>query len=89
MRVAQDLYEGIELGDEGARGPHHVHAHRLDARGRERGAAGARLPAHGATARSTSPRAPQLYGDGKNKGKNAQDAHEAVRPTDPARRPKT
>jgi DNA topoisomerase-1 len=28
---------------------------------------------------------PQLYGDGK--GKNAQDAHESVRPTDPTRRP--
>src|SRR5258708_8554767 len=30
---------------------------------------------------------PQLYGDGKAKAKNTQDAHEAVRPTDPTRRP--
>src|SRR6476660_1403914 len=31
------------------------------------------------------PDAPRLYSDGKSK--NAQDAHESIRPTDPARRP--
>ena len=85
MRVAQDLYEGIDVGEEGASRPHHVHANRLDARRRERGAAGARLSAHDVRRRSSSARRGQLYGDGKSK--NTQDAHEAIRPTDPTRRP--
>ena len=32
MRLAQDLYEGIEIGDEGRGRSHHLHADRLDAR---------------------------------------------------------
>ena len=86
MRVAQDLYEGIEIGDEGGGRPHHVHANRLDARGGERGDSGARLHAHACSARSI------VAGRGAalrrlRKAKNTQDAHEAIRPTDPTRRP--
>ncbi len=32
MQVAQRLYEGVELGDEGSVGPDHLHAHGLDPR---------------------------------------------------------
>ena len=42
MTLAQRLYEGVELGDEGADGAHHLHAHRLDAPLGRRGDAGAR-----------------------------------------------
>ena len=38
MSLAQELYEGIELGDGRPPGPHHLHAHRLHAHLR-RGAA--------------------------------------------------
>ena len=59
---------------------HHVHAHRLHARVADRGATGARLPApqYGEDSLSAGP---QLYG--KAGQANTQDAHEAVRPTDP------
>ena len=30
MALAQRLYEGVELGEDGRRRPHHLHAHRLD-----------------------------------------------------------
>ena len=84
MRVAQDLYEGIELGDEGAVGL--ITYMRTDstrvaesaagtARDYLRTLFGAEFLADGI----------QLYGDSKKK--NTQDAHEAVRPTDPTRRP--
>lgn len=85
MRLAQDLYEGIEIGPDGAVGL--ITYMRTDstrvaesaaesARGYLRTLFGADFLAAG----------PQLYGDNK-KTKNAQDAHEAVRPTDPTRRP--
>jgi DNA topoisomerase I len=84
MRLAQDLYEGIEIGDEGGVGL--ITYMRTDstrvapsaadaAREYLRTLFGAEYLAPG----------PQLYGD--DKAKNTQDAHEAVRPTDPARRP--
>ena len=37
MRVAQQLYEGLDVGQEGPGWPHHLHAYRLDQR-RRRGA---------------------------------------------------
>ena len=49
----------------GRGGPHHVHAHRLDARRRERGAAGARVPAQHYSARSSSPRRRSCTARGK------------------------
>ncbi len=86
MRVAQGLYEGIELGDEGGVGL--ITYMRTDStRVAEVAADQARdflRKAHGEEYLASGAR---LYGDGKNKGKNTQDAHEAVRPTDPARRP--
>ncbi|HEU4988294.1 MAG TPA: type I DNA topoisomerase [Gemmatimonadaceae bacterium] len=84
MRVAQGLYEGVELGPEGAVGL--ITYMRTDStRVAEVAAGQARdflRQAHGEAYLAAGP---QLYGDGKNK--NAQDAHEAVRPTDPSRRP--
>ena len=62
----------------------HLHAHGLHARVGGRGGAGARAHSRRCSAQSTWPTAPRLYGDNR---KNAQDAHEAVRPTDPTRRP--
>ena len=67
MRVAQDLYEGIELGDEGAVGSHHLHAYRLDARGRERGAAGARLSARAVRRRVSRQRRRSSTASGKGR----------------------
>ncbi len=43
MMLAQRLYEGIEVGKEGAVGPDHLHAHRLHARVRGRRQRCARL----------------------------------------------
>ncbi|HEY6826705.1 MAG TPA: type I DNA topoisomerase [Gemmatimonadaceae bacterium] len=84
MRLAQDLYEGIELGSEGAVGL--ITYMRTDS---TRVAASAAMQArdyvkmmYGA---EYLPDAPRLYSDGKSK--NAQDAHESIRPTDPTRRP--
>jgi DNA topoisomerase-1 len=89
MRLAQDLYEGIELGkDEGAVGL--ITYMRTDStRVAESAAQQARD-----LVRSTSglgaaylAAGPQLYGSDKKAAANTQDAHEAVRPTDPARHP--
>ena len=84
MRVAQDLYEGIELGAEGAVGL--ITYMRTDstrvaesaataAQGYLRVLFGKEYLAHGL----------QLYGDSKKA--NTQDAHEGIRPTDPTKRP--
>ena len=43
MTVAQQLYEGIEIGDEGAGRPHHVHADGLRAHRRGGAGGGARV----------------------------------------------
>jgi DNA topoisomerase-1 len=85
MRVAQSLYEGVDLGDEGAVGL--ITYMRTDSTRIADVAArqaqdyletlfGADYLANG----------PQLYGKSA-KSANTQDAHEAIRPTDPARRP--
>ncbi|MEO6864235.1 MAG: type I DNA topoisomerase [Gemmatimonadaceae bacterium] len=85
MRLAQDLYEGIDIGAEGAVGL--ITYMRTDStRVAESAATAARDYLRTLFGEEFLARGgPQLYGDGK--GKNAQDAHEAVRPTDPARRP--
>ncbi|HEX6534773.1 MAG TPA: type I DNA topoisomerase [Gemmatimonadaceae bacterium] len=84
MRVAQDLYEGIDVGPEGAVGlitymrtdsTRVAESAALQARDYLKSLFGERFLAPG----------PQLYG--KAQQANAQDAHEAVRPTDPTRRP--
>jgi DNA topoisomerase-1 len=84
MRLAQDLYEGIELGDEGAVGL--ITYMRTDStRVAESAAGAARDYLRTLFGAEFLADGPQLYGGGK--AKNAQDAHEGVRPTDPARRP--
>jgi DNA topoisomerase-1 len=84
MRLAQDLYEGVELGDEGAVGL--ITYMRTDStRVAESAAAQAREYLHTLFGADYLAAGPQLYVDGK--AKNAQDAHESVRPTDPSRRP--
>src|SRR5439155_6689522 len=84
MRVAQDLYEGIDIGDEGAVGL--ITYMRTDStRVAESAAAQARAYLRTLFGEDFLAKSPQLYGDGKSK--NTQDAHEAVRPTEPSRRP--
>ncbi len=84
MRVAQDLYEGIELGAEGAVGL--ITYMRTDStRVAESAARQAREYLASLFGESFLAKGPQLYG--KAQQANAQDAHEAVRPTDPTRRP--
>jgi DNA topoisomerase-1 len=84
MRLAQDLYEGIEIGEEGAVGL--ITYMRTDS---TRVASSAALQARDYIklmyGQEYLPDAPRLYTDGK--AKNAQDAHESIRPTDPTRRP--
>ena len=84
MRVAQDLYEGIELGNEGAVGL--ITYMRTDStRVAESAAGSAREYLRTLFGKEFLAAAPMLYGDSKKA--NTQDAHEGVRPTDPTRRP--
>jgi DNA topoisomerase I len=84
MRVAQDLYEGVEIGDEGAVGL--ITYMRTDStRVAESAAMTAREYLRTLFGEEYVAKAPQLYGDAKSK--NTQDAHESIRPTDPTRRP--
>lgn len=86
MRVAQDLYEGVEMGDEGAAGL--ITYMRTDStRVAESAALQARDYLRTLFGDSFLAKGPQLYGD--SKAKNTQDAHEGIRPTDPTRRPET
>ena len=84
MRLAQDLYEGIEIGGEDGAVGLITYMRTDSSRVSETAAAAARdwlRAEHGAPYLADGP---QLYPSGKA---NAQDAHEGVRPTDPARRP--
>jgi DNA topoisomerase-1 len=84
MRLAQDLYEGIEIGEEGAVGL--ITYMRTDStRVAPSAADQAREYIKMMYGQQYLPDAPRLYTDGK--AKNAQDAHESIRPTDPTRRP--
>jgi len=84
MRVAQDLYEGIELGKEGSVGL--ITYMRTDStRVSPTAAEQARDFLKAAYGADSLANGPQLYG--KAGQANTQDAHEAVRPTDPHRRP--
>ncbi|MGH7357336.1 MAG: type I DNA topoisomerase, partial [Candidatus Rokuibacteriota bacterium] len=91
MRVAQDLYEGIELGDEGAVGL--ITYMRTDStRVAEGAAAQAQEYLRSLFGAEHLAAGLQLYGGSKGGtggagGARTQDAHECVRPTDPARRP--
>ena len=85
MRLAQDLYEGIELGkSEGAVGL--ITYMRTDStRVADTAAAQAREYLRTLFGQEFLAAGPQLYGDTKKA--NVQGAHEAIRPTDPSRRP--
>ena len=84
MRVAQTLYEGVELGNEGAVGL--ITYMRTDStRVAESAADQARDYVKTLFGQQYLAAGIQLYSDGK--AKNAQDAHEAIRPTDATRRP--
>ena len=87
MRIAQGLYEGIDLGSEGAVGL--ITYMRTDS---TRVAESAALQAREVLRRQFGAAylapGPQLYGNDK-KAANTQDAHEAVRPTDPSRAPES
>ncbi|HEX2721742.1 MAG TPA: type I DNA topoisomerase [Gemmatimonadaceae bacterium] len=85
MRLAQDLYEGIELGkEEGSVGL--ITYMRTDStRVSEASATQARDYVAFSYGKEYQSASVQLYGDGK--ARNTQDAHEAIRPTDPTRRP--
>jgi DNA topoisomerase-1 len=85
MQVAQDLYEGVELGSEGPVGL--ITYMRTDS---TRISDVARAAAH---EHITAAYGPQYVGRGTGRASKtkapvaAQDAHEAIRPTDPARTP--
>src|SRR3954462_7397903 len=84
MRLAQDLYEGIDIGAEGSVGL--ITYMRTDSTRIAPSAADqARDYIRLMYGKEYLPDAPRLYSDSKSK--NAQDAHEAIRPTDPSRRP--
>ena len=84
MRIAQDLYEGIDIGPEGAVGL--ITYMRTDStRVAESAATSAREYLRTLFGKEFLADKMQLYESGK--AKNTQDAHESVRPTDPTRRP--
>src|SRR5687767_4730475 len=84
MRIAQDLYEGIDIGPEGAVGL--ITYMRTDStRVAESAASQAQEYLRVLFGGEYLAKGLQLYGNGK--AKNTQDAHESVRPTDPTRRP--
>ena len=86
MRLAQDLYEGMDIGAEGAQGL--ITYMRTDStRISETAADQAREYLRTLFGKEFLADGPQLYMG--TKARNTQDAHEAVRPTDPTRRPDT
>lgn len=84
MRIAQQLYEGVELGDEGAVGL--ITYMRTDSTRVAGSALDAVRAFIGASyAEPYLPEKPNVYKT--KKSARAQDAHEAIRPTDVTRRP--
>jgi DNA topoisomerase-1 len=85
MRLAQQLYEGVELGSEGAVGL--ITYMRTDStRVAESAASQARDLVRREFGDDYLASGPRLYGADK-RATNTQDAHEAIRPSDPSRRP--
>lgn len=84
MRVAQSLYEGVELGDEGAIGL--ITYMRTDSvRTAPQAVDAARTFIVDTFGDAYRPTKPNVYS--ARKGSKVQDAHEAIRPTDVHRRP--
>ena len=84
MRLAQDLYEGIDIGGEDGAVGLITYMRTDSSRVSETAAASARDWLKAEHGEQYLAAAPQLYPSSKA---NAQDAHEGVRPTDPTRRP--
>ncbi len=84
MRLAQDLYEGIDVGGEEGQVGLITYMRTDSSRVSETAAGSARDWLKAEYGDSYLAAGMQLYPSGKA---NAQDAHEGVRPTDPARRP--
>ena len=83
MRVAQRLYEGIDIGGETVGLITYMRTDGIDMA--EEAIAGIRSMIGKNYGRDYVPDAPRRY---QNKSKNAQEAHEAVRPTDASRTPR-
>ena len=85
MQIAQELYEGVDLGSAGTQGL--ITYMRTDSTNI---AASAQAAARDAIARQYGaefvPERPPVYA---RRAKGAQEAHEAIRPTDPSRHPDT
>jgi DNA topoisomerase-1 len=84
MRLAQDLYEGIDIGGEDGAVGLITYMRTDSSRVSETAAASARDWLKAEHGEQYLASAPQLYPSSKA---NAQDAHEGVRPTDPSRKP--
>ena len=84
MAVAQQLYEGIDVGDEGSVGL--ITYMRTDSTNIAEIGAGRSAPVHRRAVRRTAscPPSRTVY---KTKAKGAQEAHEAIRPTSVLRQP--
>lgn len=82
MRLAQRLYEGIELGGETVGLITYMRTDGIELD--PSAITGARAVIEAEYGKKYVPDAPRVY---KNKSKHAQEAHEAVRPTDLARKP--
>ena len=87
MRVAQQLYEGVDLGAEGATGL--ITYMRTDSTrvSAEAAAVARALVAENFGERFAAPGGPRLWTGRQQRG--AQEAHEAIRPTDARRRPES
>ncbi|MGV3635024.1 MAG: type I DNA topoisomerase [Pseudorhodoplanes sp.] len=83
MRVAQRLYEGIDIGGETIGLITYMRTDGIDMA--EEAIAGIRSMIGKNYGRDYVPDAPRRY---QNKSKNAQEAHEAIRPTDASRTPR-
>jgi DNA topoisomerase-1 len=85
MQIAQELYEGVDLGSEGTQGL--ITYMRTDS---TNVAAGAQQAARGVISVKFGPQyvpdRPPVYA---RRSKNAQEAHEAIRPTAPQREPES
>ncbi len=83
MRIAQRLYEGIDIGGDTVGLITYMRTDGITIA--PEAIASARSVIEADYGREYVPASPRVY---QSKQKNAQEAHEAVRPTDPARRPK-
>ncbi len=82
MRLAQQLYEGVDIGGETTGLITYMRTDGVQMAGEAIG--GIRAHIGGSYGRDYVPAAPRVY---QSKAKNAQEAHEAIRPTDVSRTP--